>query len=256
MWTRAELKSRAKSVLKAIYWRGLLVSLLVIISGNGSNGGINFNLRNNDRTHIWVDRVGDFLPSYNYSYSPTSLIFVVLMVALVMIIIGSLYRLLLGVHLEVGGRRFFIKAAIEKNAQLEEIGYTFNKRSYLSVVKTMLYRGVLLFLWTLLLIIPGIIKGYAYRMVPYILAENPNIGYKRAVELSNQMTKGQKMEIFILDLSFIGWYILGGLAFVVGIIFVMPYVNATNAELYLKLREKALEDGICTLSELEVEFQK
>ena len=114
----------------------------------------------------------------------------------------------------------------------------------------MFLRDVYLFLWTLLLIIPGIIKGYAYRMVPYILADNPNIGAARAIELSDQMTKGEKLDIFVLDLSFLGWILLGSLACGIGVLFVNPYVEATNAELYAALKDKAYRNGLCTPAEL------
>lgn len=121
----------------------------------------------------------------------------------------------------------------------------------------MLYKSVLIILWTLLLIIPGIIKSYAYRMVPYILADNPEISHKRAIEISNAMTYGQKFDIFVLDLSFIGWYILGALALGIGVLFVNPYVNATEAELYLVLRQEAIDTGICSQEELNIgEFIK
>jgi uncharacterized membrane protein len=102
----------------------------------------------------------------------------------------------------------------------------------------------------LLLIIPGIVKSYAYSMVPYILADNPNIGYSRAVELSNQMTEGHKFDIFVLELSFIGWYLLGMLLIFVGMLFVRPYEDATKAELYIVLRQNALDNGNCTADEL------
>lgn len=114
----------------------------------------------------------------------------------------------------------------------------------------MLRRGVQIFLWYLLLIIPGIVKSYAYRMVPYILADNPNIGSKEAIKLSNEMTNGHKFNMFVLDISFIGWYLLGILALIVGVLFVLPYVNATEAELYLALRKDALEKGFCSNQDL------
>jgi len=104
----------------------------------------------------------------------------------------------------------------------------------------MLWRLFLNFLWFLLLIIPGIVALYAYRMVPYILADNPNIGYKRAVQLSVEMTRGHKFHIFGMDLSFIGWLLLGLIAFGVGVLFVLPYINATNAELYAVLKQNAI----------------
>lgn len=114
----------------------------------------------------------------------------------------------------------------------------------------MLVSKVYIFLWSLLLIIPGIIKAYAYRMVPYILADNPNIGVNEAITLSNEMTRGHKFDMFVLDLSFIGWYILGSIALGIGVLFVMPYENATNAELYLVLRKEALRNGWCRYEDL------
>ena len=87
-------------------------------------------------------------------------------------------------------------------------------------------------------------------MVPYILAENPNIGNRRAIELSNKMTDGHKFDMFVLDLSFIGWKLLGVLTLGIGLIFLDPYINATKAELYLVLRENALNSGICSYEEL------
>jgi uncharacterized membrane protein len=114
----------------------------------------------------------------------------------------------------------------------------------------MLWRAVVNFLWFLLLIIPGIVKLYAFRMVPFILADNPNIGYKRALNLSEQMTGGHKFNMFVLDLSFIGWFLLGLLAFFIGVFFVLPYYNAAQAELYLTLRKSVIERGLCSHDEL------
>ncbi len=92
-------------------------------------------------------------------------------------------------------------------------------------------------------------------MVPYILADNPNIGHKRALELSTRMTDGEKFKIFVLDLSFIEWYILGTLAFFIGVIFVWPYQFTTNAELYMELRKQAIEGRLCSYEELLIEHE-
>jgi len=150
--------------------------------------------------------------------------------------------------LEVGGQRFFVRAA-QGASNMGEIGFAF-RNNYKNILIVMLWRGVLLFLWFLLFIIPGIIKTYAYRMVPYILAENPGINHRRAIELSEAMTAGQKWNMFVLDLSFLGWYLLGFLACCVGMIFVAPYVHATGAELFLSLRRNAIDSGICGPGEL------
>ena len=71
-----------------------------------------------------------------------------------------------------------------------------------------------------------------------------------SISLSNEMTRGHKFDMFILDLPFIGWYLLGILALGIGVLFVMPYENATNAELYLVLRKNVLEANLCSYEDL------
>lgn len=113
------------------------------------------------------------------------------------------------------------------------------------------YAGMYTLLWMLCLIIPGIVKSYEYKMIPYILAENPQISRKRAFELSKQMMDGQKGDAFVLDLSFIGWEFLSFITLgIVQIFYVGPYINVTWAEFYKVMRENALESGIATREEL------
>lgn len=131
--------------------------------------------------------------------------------------------------------------------------FAFDSGNFKGIISTMLLRDIYIFLWSLLLIIPGIIKTYGYKMVPYILADNPNLGADNAITLSRQMMDGSKFNLFMLELSFLGWYLLGLLALGVGIFFVNPYYNATEAQLYLVLRERALELGYCTYEDLNLD---
>ena len=109
--------------------------------------------------------------------------------------------------------------------------------NYKSMVKTMFFRDLYVFLWTLLLVIPGIVKAYQYMMIPYLLAENPEMTKEQAFAESKRMMSGQKWRAFVLDLSFIGWEILSLLTFgLVGIFYVNPYRDSTHAALYEKLR--------------------
>jgi len=87
-------------------------------------------------------------------------------------------------------------------------------------------------LWTLLLIIPGIIKSYAYSMTYYIVNDNPEIGTNDAIELSMKMMKGNKMKLFLLDLSFIGWFLLSILTLCIGMFWVYPYMLTARAAFY------------------------
>ncbi|MGL4798605.1 MAG: DUF975 family protein [Cellulosilyticaceae bacterium] len=91
-------------------------------------------------------------------------------------------------------------------------------------------------LWSLLLIIPGIIKGYSYRLAFYVLAENPEIGVREALNESKRLTQGHKMDLFIMDLSFIGWGMLASLTFGIGYFWLVPYMQVTMANAYRQIR--------------------
>jgi len=245
MWTRKMIKTRAKEVLKISYWKAFLVSLVIALVG-GTSG----------RSYSWKygdEHTGNISGTYSGSLSDVLpyIPFFVGVFLLVMVLVLS-FRIFLGYPLEVGGRRYFIQSA-RNNFDMNNLGFAFEKLKYFGVIKGMLWRAFVNFLWFLVLIIPGIIKYYAYRMVPYILADNPQLDHKRALELSSRMTDGQKFSIFVLDISFIGWYLLGMLAFMVGILFVLPYQNATEAELYIILREAAIKDGFCTAEEFLID---
>jgi hypothetical protein len=96
------------------------------------------------------------------------------------------------------------------------------------------------------------IKRLSYSMTPYILTDNPNIGYDRALKLSMAMTGGQKWRMFVLYLSFIGWGLLALLTAGLGCLFLAPYVAATRAQLYVRLRDSAINGGLTTPEEMNV----
>lgn len=136
---------------------------------------------------------------------------------------------------EVGCKRYFLRNLNEK-AQVGNIGYAFDN-NYKNITKTMFFRDLYTVLWTLLLIIPGIVKSYEYQMIPYLLAENPQMTKEQAFAESKRMMTGQKWRAFVLDLSFIGWNILSALTLgILGIFYVQPYMDATHAALYEALR--------------------
>ncbi len=235
MWIRRDLKSRAKLVLKLSYWKAFVVSL-VIACAQGVLGGSSRHEYHHGYSSDPFTELIPYLPLIIFAAT----LFIILILGL---------RIFLGYPLEVGGRRYFVRSTAQ-NFDLNALGYSFRKEWYLDIVIAMLWRAFINFLWYLLLIIPGIIKYYSYRLVPYILADNPNIGYKRALELSTRMTDGHKWTWFVLDLSFLGWYLLGLLAFAIGTLFVLPYQNATNAELYAVLRQNAIANHLTNREEL------
>jgi len=246
MWTRRELKERAKNVLRGNYWKAFLISLVILIAGGEGGGGSS--VGGNSGRNNGYGGYGSFFYGMDYEQI-IAMVLLTLAGAFILILFILALRVFLGYPLEVGGRRYFVQSA----QYFDNRGcfrFAFDGRHYLAIVGSMFLKGLQNFLWFLLFIIPGIVKAYAYSMVPYILADNPNIGARKAIRLSNQMTYGYKFDMFILDLSFIGWKLLGLLALVIGVLFVQPYVDATKAELYLVLRKNALDKGICTYDDL------
>lgn len=162
-------------------------------------------------------------------------IIVFLIVFTVIFAFASLINIFLCNPLSVGLVRFFYKNDKE-NAGLDNLGFSFSK-NYLNIIKILFFRDIKLIGWSLLLIIPGIIKAYEYRMIPYILQDNPDMNSKEAFTLSKIMMSGNKWKAFVLDLSFIGWEILSALTLgILGIFYVNPYVFQTNANLYAALK--------------------
>ena len=108
--------------------------------------------------------------------------------------------------------------------------FDFFKESRLWVTILLMY--VYTFLWTLLLIVPGIIKGFSYAMTPFILKDNPNMKNNEAIELSMAMMDGHKWDLFCLELSFIGWALLCILTLGIGYLWLSPYMYASYAAFY------------------------
>ena len=244
MWSREGIKNLAKDFLRKHYWKAFLVCLItsIFIGGNGgSSSSSNTNRNNNIPIENSIIReIGDnsFLESNNpiinsatrrFRSSPLRLI--AMGVFPIMFLVFTILLVTVGFAMEVGRARFFLRG-FEDDVRVSNLVSTFNSREYWKIVKTQFLRGFFNFLWYLLLIIPGIIKSYEYSMVPYILAEEPNLDSSEIITRSRDMTDGHKFDMFVLQLSFIGWNILGALLFGIGIIFVTPYKEATYAQLY------------------------
>lgn len=145
--------------------------------------------------------------------------------------IGILLTAFIFNPLVVGGNKFFYNN-IKRNEDLGVVSFAFD-HGYRNVAYTMFMRDLFTFLWTLLFIIPGLIKMYEYRMIPYLLAENPDMSCEDAFKISRRMMDGNKWDAFVFDLSFIGWGILSAITFnIVGIFYYFPYYFQASAMLY------------------------
>jgi Predicted integral membrane protein len=117
-------------------------------------------------------------------------------------------------------------------------------KDYGRVLGTLLLTTVYTLLWALLLIIPGIVKGYSYAMTNYILRDEPQLRFNGAIEKSMDMMSGYKMKLFLMDLSFIGWAILCLLTLGIGFLFLAPYVAASHAAFYQYVKEEYMKDQV------------
>ena len=123
--------------------------------------------------------------------------------------------------------------------------------NYWRNVGGILWMQLFTFLWTLLFIVPGIIKALAYFMTPYLLADTKEVAPTQALKLSMRMTKGHKGKIFVMCLSFIGWAILTVLTFgILAIFWTGPYMETSFAGMYSELKQNALDNGVVTAEEL------
>ena len=162
--------------------------------------------------------------------------------SLVIMILGIIIYVLIYIFviniITVGKNRYFLEHHSYDRTKYDRLFFVYRVKKVKRVALIMLERNILRLLWYLT-IIWGPVKHYEYSMIPYILAENPEITPKECFKLSKEMTKGYKMKLFLTDLSLIGWYVLGG--FTLGlsnIFFFNPYKECIYAEIYMRLRKE------------------
>lgn len=229
MWNRIDLKQQAKIDFRKDYWGYVITALIASLSLG------EFAVKMNEVP--WHSITTDSF----YGFEEIN-VFGGFGAA------GTLISLLLLSPLYIGTRRFFLSNLYKEDGktELDTMLYAF-RNSYGNVVLVRFLKKLFLVLWTMLFFFPGVVKFFEYFMVDYILAENPGIDHRRAFEISKLTMHGEKMDVFVLYLSFIGWYILAGISCgIVGIFYVGPYVAGTMARLYDTLKEKSIQNGIAT----------
>ena len=221
MWSISEVKAKGKEAFTGNYWKSVLVAFIlsILVAGAGSSAS-------NEATSD--DALGLLL------MDPVAI--QVLITALATIgIISLLLRIFVFNPLRVGGFRFFKKNVEDSNADLGILKEGFS--DYGRTFVTLLLTDIFLALWTCLLIIPGIVKMYSYRLVPYILKDNPELSAIEVITKSREMMNGHKWRAFLFDLSFIGWFLLAVIP-IVGVFWTNPYYQNANAALYVELSKK------------------
>lgn len=226
MWTRKELKDQAKAGLKRNYWKAVLVGVIDMVlfgtaaaAGKGQSGGVGETFAAMDPQAI------------------AAAFAILLGAAVIAILVSFLLRIFLIDPVRVGIAKFETEA-VDGTAGLNALGRGFTGGSYLNCVKTLFLRDLYVFLWSLLLIVPGIIKALEYSQVEYLLAEDPSLSTQEALERSKEMMDGNKWNYLVLLLSFLGWHILSALTLgLLEVFYVHPYELLTEGAFYEAIRK-------------------
>ena len=223
-----ELRAKAWESLKGKYWLAFVVVLVTGIITSFGNSFISF-----------AQQLLDVLSLVDPAELDNEMLIGALVVngiAAGSTIIGAILSIFVSSAITVGVCNYFIKNTYSKPTFAD--AFSGFKVKYGRNIGTLLLVAIKSVLWTCLFIIPGIIKMFEYSMIPYILADNPEITGKEAFKLSKQMMKGNKWRLFKLEFSFIGWLLLCVLTLGVGTFFLLPYTEAATAEFYAELKNK------------------
>lgn len=145
-------------------------------------------------------------------------------------VVGQIASILLAGPLLLGISSFYLGLARGGKPTIGDIFNGFD--DFTNVFMLNLIMGIFVFLWSLLFIIPGIVKSYAYSMAYYIKRDNPSYSWKQCLDESQRIMKGHKADLFCLHLSFIGWEFVCCLTFGIGFLWLTPYIMTSNANFY------------------------
>lgn len=245
MKVAADFRREAREALQGKWMTAVLAGLAASILGAAGKSSFKFNVeRTVDSAHLNVEYLGMDIYSTGISHADLSgmdaflagLMSYILLIAIVLAVI----QFIVGCIVAVGYAKFNLNLM---DGEESRVGILFD---YFPQWKTMVKAGLLqalyVFLWTLLLVIPGIIAGFRYAMTNYILAENPELTASEAINRSKELMDGNKWRLFCLGFSFIGWDILCGFTLGIGYLWLQPYQQAANAAFYRDITRPLAED--------------
>lgn len=230
MLVAADFRERARYALQGKWGIAVLTGILAsLLGGSNANGKLpSFNININQPPSVNTGFQGVF-DSYVSSSVPAfiyPLVGGILIVGVLMIMV----QLIIGGAVSLGYAQFNLNLIDGKNPELGNLFDRFN--IFWKAFCLMLLRGIYTLLWTLLFIIPGIIASYSYAMSPYILTEHPELEANEAITISKQMMEGNRWRLFCLHFSFIGWSFLCIFTLGIGMLWLVPYMEASNAAFY------------------------
>ena len=253
---RVQIKETAKNLLKKNHWlcvgAGLIVSFLGYISIDLSSSGNSYSklLGNSGLSDILNGDLHEIFSEFSTTTANTDPL-TELLLMIISIVISVVLTVFVGNQILVGARRFFLKYRKNHPVEIGEIFKSYTDKTYLNVAKVTFIKDISIFGWTLLCIVPGVIKSYEYAAVEYILAVNPTMEYSKALNLSSRIMNGHKLELFELHISFIGWQILSLFTCnLLSFLYVQPYMLITDAEFFAYVRELAIFNGVISYNDI------
>ncbi|MGG2134656.1 DUF975 family protein [Bacillus sp. S2(2024)] len=235
----SDLKKAALSSLKGRWGLGAGASVLnyvISMLGVGTIGVPMFLL--------WSLLAGMIAPNFvYYSVTGEAEINVTLMI-IMLVTYAFLWIIMFIVSITVQGIMNYgyynltLSLAKRESTTIDGLFEGFRKKNVFRSIKAAFLMAVYTLLWSLLLIVPGIIKAFSYSITYYILMDHPEYTASEAIKKSREMMKGHKLDLFILSLSFIGWFILGTFTFGIAYLWIYPYYTTTVSHFYLKLVDK------------------
>lgn len=214
----SELRLKARESLVGSYWPAVLAAFVAAFFGALVTTAGSFELSVDEET-------------LRFLYEDVPAVAVILLAALGSVV-GTLnfVCLILGGVIQLGYAQYLLKQQDREIHNIKDLFSQFDR--FAQGFLQMLLRNLFTALWSLLFIIPGIIKSLSYSMTPFLMADNPDLTAREAIKLSMQLMEGHKWELFCLGFSFIGWNLLSALTLGIGSIFLNPYTNAAYAAFY------------------------
>ncbi len=221
--TASDYRLKARNALAGKWGMAVLVGLVAaLLGGTLVTGSASVNLDSDDLEALKL--------------LPESVLRLLMIWMSAASILGIIH-FIMGGPVKLGYCTFLLKLERRQEGELKDLFS--HMGNFLNAFLLNLLTGIFIALWTLLFVIPGICATYSYAMAPFIMAENPDISANDAITASKEMMRGNRLELFFLDLSFIGWNLLALVTLGISTLFVTPYQSQAHAAFYEDLRLQA-----------------
>lgn len=239
-----DFRAEARVVLSGKWWIAVLVGFVASILGAVENGGLELKFTVDGGTaDASVNFAGEtiFSTTAGLNENLTALFVGGLAYVTIIVVIAGIAYYILSSIVTVGYARFNLNLVDRVEGSLNDLFAYF--KYWKTTAMTTLLKSIYILLWTCLLVIPGVIASYSYAMTKYILADHPELTAGEAIARSKAMMQGNRMRLFCLQFSFIGWDILASFTLGIGNLWLIPYKEAATAVFYREVSGTEWKDA-------------